>query len=97
MIGDIANQCEFMGKKFDREDWKRLLLDAFARYMQELGTPLSHGGRVVPSLDGTGVVQLGVQSRQFRKREAALFIEFLDYYGAENGVRFKARRTEGGE
>lgn len=91
MIGDIAKQCEFMGRKFDREDWKRLLLDAFARYMHELGTPLSHGGRVVPSLDGAGIVQLGVQSRRLRKREASDFIEFLHAFGAERGVRWSAQ------
>lgn len=88
MIGDIAAQCTFMGKRWDREDWKRLLIDLFAKTMRELGTPLHHDGQIVPSLDGTGVVQLGVQSRNFRVKEAAEFIEFLFAYGAQNSVRW---------
>jgi hypothetical protein len=86
MIGDIAKQCTFMEKRWNNEDWKRLLIDLFAKTMRELGTPLSHDGRVVPSLDGTSVVQLGVQSRSFKVKEAAEFIEFLFAYGAENNV-----------
>lgn len=91
MIGDIAKQCDVMGEKMGEEDWKRLLIDGFERYMRELGTPLTHGGRIVPSLDGTGFVQLGAQSRKFRKREASCFIEFLGAFGAERGVRWSVQ------
>mgnify|MGYP000879255670 CR=1 FL=1 len=86
MIGDIALQCEFMGKRWDKEDWKRLLIDAFAKAMRDAGTPLHHDGRVVPSLDGERVVQLGIQSRDFWVKEASEFIEYLFAYGAEAGV-----------
>lgn len=88
MFGDIAKHCAFMGQKMTPEDWKRLLVDAFARAMQAAGTPLRHGGRVVPSLDGSGVVQLGIQTRNFLKREASEFIEFLLAWGAEQGVQW---------
>lgn len=86
MIGDIAEQCTFMGQKWHKDDWKRLLVDAFAKAMRELGTPLHHDGRVVPSLDGERVVQLGIQTKEFRVKEAANFIEYLYAYGSENGV-----------
>lgn len=86
MFGDIARQCEFMGSKRDSEDWKRLLVDAFAHAMREAGTPLHHDGRVVPSLDGQRVVQLGIQTRDFYVREAAEFITYLYAWGAEQGV-----------
>ena len=85
-IGDIAKQCEFMGEKWSLEDWKRLLVDAFAKAMAEAGTPLRRGGRVVPSLDGGGVVQLGIQTRDFRVKEAAEFIEYLYAWGSHKGV-----------
>ena len=88
MIGDIAKQCEFMGGKLDADDWKRLLVDMFAKVMRDLGTPLHHDGRVIPSLDYERVVQLGIQTRDFWVREAADFIEYLYAFGAENGVRF---------
>lgn len=88
MIGDIAKQCEFMGRKLDTDDWKRLLVDMFAKVMRELGTPLHHDGRVIPSLDFERVVQLGIQTREFWVREAADFIEYLYAFGAERDVRW---------
>lgn len=86
MFCDIARQCEFIGGKWDAEDWKRLLVDAFAHAMREAGSPLHHDGRVVPSLDGQRVVQLGIQTRDFYVREAAEFITYLYAWGAEQGV-----------
>ncbi len=86
MIADIAKQCEFMGEKWSPEDWKRLLVDAFSKAMREAGTPLNQDGRVVPNLAGSGVVQLGIQTRNFRVKEAAEFIEYLYAWGAHKGV-----------
>lgn len=92
MIGDIAKHCTFMGRKWDREDWKRLLSDAFVRVMREQAKaegnpdPFAEQCKMVPSLDGSGFVQLGVQTRRFKKSMASEFIEFLFCYGAEAGV-----------
>ena len=86
MIGDIAKQSLFMGQKCDVDDWKRLLVDAFAKVMRDAGTPLHHDGRVVPSLDFERVVQLGIQTKDFYVKEAADFIEYLYSYGADKGV-----------
>lgn len=86
MAGDIARQCLFMGKKHDLDDWKRLLVDAFAKVMRDAGTPIHHDGRVLPSLDYERVVQLGIQTKDFYVKEAAEFIEYLYSYGAENNV-----------
>ena len=86
MIGDIAKQCMFMGKKMDSDDWKRLLVDMFAKVMRDMGTPLHHDGRVIPSLDFERVVQLGIQTRDFYVKEAAEFIEYLYAFGADNLV-----------
>ena len=92
MIGDIAKHCEFMGRKWDREDWKRLLADAFVRVIREQAKaegnpdPFADECKMVPSLDGSGFVQLGIQTRRLKKRMASAFIEFLFAYGAENNV-----------
>ena len=91
MIGDIAKQCTFLGKKWSLEDWKRLLVDAFENAS---GEP----SKVVPSLDGRRIVSLGTQTREFGKRQAAEFVESLYAYGAENNVvwtpaALKAYRT----
>lgn len=89
MIGEYPKQnILFMGQKFDEEDWKRLLLDLFAKYKAAMGEPLKQRSRIVPALDGQGVVQLGVQSRRLTKQEASDFIEFLYADGTQRGVRF---------
>jgi hypothetical protein len=93
-IADIAECCTFMGRKWNKEEWKRLLIDAFVRVMREEAKaasqpdPFAGQGEVVPALDGHGFVQLGVQSREFRKAIASQFIEYLSAYGNEKGVRW---------
>jgi hypothetical protein len=92
MIGDIAKHCTFMGEKLGTEDWKRLLVDAFVRVMREDAKangepdPFKGSGRVLPSLDGSGIVQLGIQTRRFNKKLASEFIEYLYHYGCDNLV-----------
>ena len=88
MIGDIARQVEHIGRKWDAEDMKRLLVDEFADEMRAAGTPLHHDGRVIPSLDGRRIVQLGIQTREFTVKEAAQFIEYLLAFGSERNVKW---------
>ena len=83
MIGEIATQASHLGAKWDAEDWKRLLVDLFAK---ETGL---QGGKIIPSLDSTGIVQLGLQTRNFTKEQAMEFITFLEAWGANNGITFK--------
>lgn len=82
MIGDISKQCKFMEQEHSLDDWKRLLVDLFAKQKAILGEPIKQQGRIVPALDGQGFVQLGLQTRDFSKREGSDFIEFLYMYGA---------------
>jgi len=88
MFADVAKCCEFMGAKHDSETWKRLLVDAFARAKAAMGEPLQGQGGIVPNLDGTGFVQLGIQTRKLRKKEASDFVEFLYSWGAHQGVQW---------
>lgn len=83
MIGEIAEQAAHLGSRWMADDWKRLLLDKFARE-----TGRTHGS-VIPNLDNSGVVQVGLQSRKFSKGDGIEFIEWLYAWGAENGVQFK--------
>jgi hypothetical protein len=80
IIGDIAKQAQHMGSKWDAESWKRLLVWQFCKEKQ------IDAGRIVPSLDMTGVVQLGQQTRKFTKEQASEFVEFLQAWAANNGV-----------
>jgi hypothetical protein len=83
MLGEIATQAQHLGAKWSTEDWKRLLVDLFAK---ETGL---QGGKIIPSLDGQGIVQLGLQTRNFTKEQAIEFITFLEAWGASNGIFFK--------
>lgn len=86
MIADIAKQVRFLDRDWHEDDMKRLLVDDFAEEMRMAGTPLHHDGRVFPSFDGRRIVQLGIQTRDFYKKEAAQFIEYLYAYGAHHNV-----------
>jgi hypothetical protein len=80
IIGQIAKQASHLGAKWSAEDWKRFLVWQFAK---EVGIST---GKLVPSLDGTGIVQLGLQTRTFKKDEASQFTEWLMAWAAQNGV-----------
>ena len=82
LIGQIAKQMQHMGAKWDAESWKRLLVDQFCRN-NDIKT-----GAVIPNLSGDGIVQLGMQTRNFTKEQASEFVEWLHAWGAEHGVTF---------
>jgi hypothetical protein len=80
IIGEIAKQAQHMGAKWDAESWKRLLVWQFCKEKD------IDAGKIVPSLDMTGVVQLGQQTRKFTKEQASEFVEFLQAWATENGI-----------
>lgn len=91
MIGDIAEQFRFCGRLWDAEDMKRLLIDQFRRDtindsdFRELWAQVAKI-ELAPSLDGSGTVALGVQSRRFPKKLAIAFIDWLFAFGDENDI-----------
>ena len=68
MIGEIAKQAQHLGAKWDSESWKRLLVDQFCK---DNGLKT---GAVIPNLAGDGIVQLGMQTRNFTKEQASEFV-----------------------
>lgn len=98
-IGDIAAQVLLHGQRFDAEMWKRMLVDAFhydTKDDPELAEDWRRMGdvRFAPALNHPGVVVLGFQTRDFPKRLASAFIEWLYAFGAENGVEWKSHYRE---
>jgi hypothetical protein len=83
MIGEIAKQAQHLGAKWDAKDWKRLLVQKFCKDYKMAG------GRIIPNLDGDGIVQLDFQTRKFTKEQGSQFIEWLHAWGAEHGIVFK--------
>ena len=80
MINDIAKQPRHLGAKWSSEDWKRLLVDQFLREEANIQ------GKIIPNLDGTGIVQLGFQTRKFTKEQASEFVEWLYSWAAEKEI-----------
>ena len=83
MIGEVAKQAQHLSAKWDAESWKRLLVDQFCK---DNGLKT---GAVIPNLSGDGIVQLGMQTRNFTKEQASEFVEWLHAWGAEHGVTFE--------
>lgn len=77
MCTDVARQVEWHGCKLTPEDWRYIFLDALNREL-----------RVVPNLDGDGVVNLGRSSADLSKQEMADCIELIAAFGAKHGVKF---------
>jgi len=93
LIDEIAAQSTYAGKRWDRENMKRILVDEFVDAMKQMGTPLRQSGQLIPSENGQRVIQLGVQTRDFTVKEASDFIDFLTAWGAERGVEFSEEAT----
>lgn len=88
LIGDIAANPPadalvlLSGKELDEESWKRLLIDAFKHDTKddpELAQEWQKFGslQLLPALNHAGFVAVGEQSRNFSRRLAREFIEWL--------------------
>lgn len=82
LINQIAKQAMLHGSRWNSESWKRFLIDQWAHESGEMASI----SKVMPSIDGQRVVQLGHQSRRFTKEQANSFTEFMLAWAATNGV-----------
>lgn len=77
MLTDVATQVRHNGLRLSPDDWKLLFLDALKREV-----------RLVPNLDGNGMVSLGRSSSDLDKEEMGDLMELIAAYGARHGVIF---------
>lgn len=84
ICSDVAQQREWAGIRLDTTGWKRLFLDAWARHEGKMQ------GRIVPSLDGHSIVNLGIQSRRLTVDQMSELIEFAQCWCAENDIKLSA-------
>ena len=75
-LTDISQQVEWYGKKLTPEDWKHI----FTSSLKKL--------EVVPNLDRTGFIALGLSTSKMSKREVSDLLELIYSFGAERGVIF---------
>jgi hypothetical protein len=76
MLSDVAQQVEWYGKRLTAEDWKHV----FTASLRKL--------EVVPNLDGTGFVALGMSTSRMSVREMRDLIELMFAFGAERDVEW---------
>jgi hypothetical protein len=75
-LGDIAKQVVWHGRKLDAESWKHLFTSSLKKM------------DVVPNLEGTGFVALGLSTSKMTKRQMSDLIELAQAFGAQNGVKW---------
>jgi sulfite reductase beta subunit-like hemoprotein len=76
LLTDISEQVEWYGKRLTPEDWKHV----FTASLRKL--------TVVPNLDGTGFVALGLSTSRMSKRELGDLMTLIEAFGAERGVEW---------
>ena len=74
MLADVSKQVEWYGKKLSPDDWKHV----FTAGLRKLD--------VVPNLDGTGFVALGMHTSRMSVREMSDLIELISAFGSERRV-----------
>lgn len=82
LLTDISEQVDWYGKKLSPTDWKHI----FSSSLRKL--------EVVPNLDGTGFVALGLSTSKMTKAEMCDMQELIEAFGADKGVKFKAVEHE---
>ena len=82
IINRIAREAQHLGAKWSSKDWKRFLVDQFSRDNPRE----TENSRIVPSLDGSGIVVLGEQTSEFGIARASEFITWLEAWATEKGI-----------
>lgn len=82
-INDVARQCEWAGKKWDTEDWKRLLVSAWCRMRNE-------GVNLVPAIDGQGFDVIYRRTSKLSRKECVELSDYVMAWGSDHGVKWSA-------
>lgn len=78
-LTDIAEQKEHAGRRYTPDQWKILFLHAIGREVQ-----------FIPSLDNSTFIPWGQSSSDLSVSEMTALIDFIEAWGAQNGVTFHA-------
>ena len=78
-LQDIAEQKEWAGKKWDSEQWKRLLVDSFDRAQ-------GRQTQIAPSIDGQGIEVLYRHTSKMSKQEMSELLEYVTAWAIEQGI-----------
>lgn len=76
MLTDVSQQVVWHGQKLSPEDWKTMATAALKKQ------------RVLPGIDG-GFVVMGDSTSRMTIAEMTELMDFLEAFGAQNGVAFR--------
>lgn len=82
MLGDVSQQVDWYGRRLSPDDWKHV----FTASLRKL--------EVVPNLDSTGFVALGMHTSRMTVREMSDLIELMNAFGAERRVVWSDPATQ---
>lgn len=74
LLSDISEQVEWYGRKLSPTDWKCVFTSGLKKAL------------VVPDLEGTGFVMIGLHTSDMTKDEMSNLIELITAFAAERGV-----------
>lgn len=77
LLTELSEQVVWHGRKLDSESWKHI----FSSSLKKMD--------VVPNLEGTGFVALGLSTSKMSIREMADMQTLIEAFGAQHGVEFK--------
>lgn len=81
MCGEIARQATYQGMKLSKDDWRHLI------------AAMTFKLRLLPNLDGDGIVTLTPSTSQMSREDMGKMIEAAYYVGARFGVTFSEDRA----
>lgn len=76
MLADVAKKVIWYGKRLTAENWKDIFTSALSSI------------QVVPNLDGTGFVAVGMSTSRMSKKKFSELIELMYSFGNEKEVRW---------
>ncbi|MEH6743865.1 recombination protein NinB [Hyphomonas sp.] len=84
MLTIVAREVKWHGLTLSPEDWKLMFLEA-----------LGHEMRMVPNINGNGLVNLGRSSSALSKEQMTALMDLIDAFAAERGVTLNTKDEVG--
>lgn len=81
MVGDIAKQIKWQINgaliKMSKDDWRHFFV-----------AHIRPGNRMVPNIDGDGIVILGASSKSLNKSEKCAMVDLMYAFGSQRNVKW---------
>ncbi|PDT71702.1 NinB family protein [Bradyrhizobium ottawaense] len=81
MLTDCAVQGRIDGRRYNTEAWKTMFMHAYA---EERGVEIKY----LPALNRAGMVPCGRSSSDLSVQEMTELMDWIEAWGAENGIKF---------